>query len=94
MEDKLLTIIVPAYNVENYIRRCLGSLVTAGNDTEIIVVNDGSSDNTENIANEYAALYPEIVRVISKQNGGHGSAINTGLQNTKGKYFYTVDADD
>lgn len=94
MDEKLLTIVVAAYNVEKYIRRCLGSLVTAGNDAEIIVVNDGSSDDTEKIANEYAVLYPAIVRVITKQNGGHGSAINTGLQNATGKYFYTVDADD
>ncbi len=94
MDEKLLTIVVAAFNVEKYIRRCLGSLVTAGNDAEIIVVNDGSSDDTEKIANEYAVLYPGIVKVITKQNGGHGSAINTGLQNATGKYFYTVDADD
>ncbi|NCU27449.1 glycosyltransferase family 2 protein, partial [Candidatus Nomurabacteria bacterium] len=54
MDGKLMTIVVPAYNVENYIRRCLGSLVTAGSDAEVIVVNDGSTDNTEMIANEYA----------------------------------------
>ncbi|MHB8961581.1 MAG: glycosyltransferase family 2 protein [Saccharofermentanales bacterium] len=94
MPQKLLTLVVPSYNVEKYIRRCLGSLVTGGDDVEIIVVNDGSKDNTVKIAQEYADRYPGMVRVVSKENGGHGSTINTGLALATGEYFYVIDADD
>ena len=94
MTEKLLTIVVPAYNVESYIRRCLGSLVTADDSVEIIVVNDGSLDRTLEIAQEYEKLYPSKLVVVTKENGGHGSTINTGLELAKGKYFYVVDSDD
>ncbi len=91
---KLLTLTVPSYNSEDYLRRCLDTLVIGGNDVEILVVNDGSKDNTEGIANEYAILYPHIVKVISKENGGHGSAINCGLEYATGLFFKVVDSDD
>lgn len=94
MSEKLLSIVVPVYNMEKYLRRCLGSLVTVGSEAEILVVNDGSADESEKIALDFEALYPDIVRVITKENGGHGSALNTGLSRAKGKYFYTVDGDD
>ncbi len=94
MTYKLLTLAVPSYNVEKYIRRCLGSLVTGGEDVEVLVIDDGSTDRTAEIAAEYEAKYPGIVRVVSKENGGHGSAINTGLKEASGEYFYVVDADD
>lgn len=94
MSQKLVTLVVPSYNVENYIRRCLDTLVQGGEDVEIIVVNDGSKDNTAKIAQEYADAYPDIVSLISKENGGHGSTINKGLELATGEYFYVVDSDD
>ena len=91
---KLLTITVPCFNSENYLRRCLDSLVTGGDDVEIIVVDDGSVDGTGDIAEDYAGWFPEIVKVVHKENGGHGSGINTGLRLALGKYFKVVDSDD
>lgn len=91
---KLLTITVPCFNSENYLRRCLDSLVTGGDDVEIIVVDDGSSDGTGDIAEDYAGCFPEIVKVVHKENGGHGSGINTGLRLASGRYFKVVDSDD
>lgn len=91
---KALTITVPCYNSEKYLQRCLDSLVTGGNDVEIIVVNDGSSDRTGIIAESYAERFPRIVFVVHKENGGHGSGVNTGLRLASGKYFKVVDSDD
>lgn len=91
---KLLTITVPCFNSENYLKRCLDSLVTGGDDVEIIVVDDGSSDGTGDIAEDYAGWFPEIMKVVHKENGGHGSGINTGLRLASGKYFKVVDSDD
>ncbi|MGN0630136.1 MAG: glycosyltransferase family 2 protein, partial [Ruminococcus sp.] len=70
------------------------SLLIAGDDAEIIIVNDGSSDGTSKIAHHYEKAYPQIVRVIDKENGGHGSGVNAGLKFAKGKYFKVVDSDD
>ena len=61
---------------------------------EILIVNDGSVDNTGKIADEYAKKYPNIVRVIHQENGGHGEAVNTGIRNATGLYFKVVDSDD
>ena len=94
MPQKLLTLVVPSYNVEKYLRRCLGSLVTGGEDVEILVVDDGSTDGTVQVAQEFVDRYPDIVQIIRKENGGHGSTINTGLKLATGEYFYVVDADD
>ncbi len=94
MSQKLLTLVVPSYNVENYIRRCLDTLVKGGKDVEIIVVNDGSKDKTADITQEYVDKFPGIVNLVNKENGGHGSTINTGLKIATGEYFYVVDADD
>lgn len=91
---KLLTITVPCFNSENYLRRCLDSLITGGDAVEIIVVDDGSVDGTGEIAKRYAKWFPEIVTVVHKENGGHGSGINTGLRFASGKYFKVVDSDD
>ena len=63
-------------------------------DIEVLVVNDGSTDNSLTIAEEYAARFPDSYRVITKENGGHGSGINCGIQNASGFYFKVVDADD
>ncbi len=91
---KLLSITVPCYNSAAYMSRCIDSLLPGGEDVEIIIVNDGSSDRTAEIADEYAAQYPNIVRVIHKENGGHGSAVNAGLEAAKGLFFKVVDSDD
>ncbi len=91
---KLISFVVPSYNSEKYLRKCLDSLLTAGEDGEIIVVNDGSTDDTSKIAHEYQVEYPSIVKVVDKQNGGHGSGVNTGLKNATGLYFKVVDSDD
>ena len=93
---KLLTIAIPVYNTENYIRRCLDSLLIDDvlEDIEIIAVNDGSKDNSIKILNEYAQKYPSTVVVIDKENGGHGSTINAALKKATGKYFRVLDSDD
>ncbi len=91
---KYLTFVVPSYNAEKFLPKSLPSLLKGGEDVEIIVVNDGSKDNTLVIANEYKEKYPTIVRVIDKENGGHGSGINAGLATAEGLYFKCVDADD
>ena len=75
-------------------KKCIDSLLTAGEDVEIIIVNDGSTDGTLQIANEYARNYPHIIRVIDKPNGGHGSGVNAGIQAAQGVYFKVVDSDD
>ena len=90
----LMTFTVPCYNSAAYMRKCIDSLLPAGDDTEIIIVNDGSSDDTGKIADEYAAAYPERVRVIHQENGGHGEGVNQGLRNARGLYFKVVDSDD
>lgn len=91
---KLLTITIPSYNSEKYLAKCIESLLPGGEDVEILVVNDGSKDGTAAIADEYAAKYPTIVRAIHKENGGHGSAVNTGIEQATGLYFKVVDSDD
>lgn len=91
---KLLSIAVPCYNSESYMRKCIDSLLPGGEEVEIIIVNDGSKDSTQAIAEEYVAKYPTIVRLINKENGGHGSAVNMGIQNAQGIYLKIVDSDD
>ena len=92
---KLLSIAVPCYNSENYMRKCIDSLLTGGEDVEILIVDDGSfKDKTAQIADEYAERFPTIVKAIHKENGGHGSAVNTGIANASGLYFKVVDSDD
>ena len=94
--DKVLTIAMPCYNVERYLRRGLNSLadVRLANDVEVIIVNDGSTDATKTIAQEYVDRMPELFRLIDKENGGHGSAVNVGIDQAKGRYFRVVDGDD
>lgn len=92
---KLLSIAIPCYNSEAYMRKCIESLLVGGEDVEILIVNDGSTkDSTAEIADEYEARYPSIVKAIHKQNGGHGSAVNAGLANATGLFFKVVDSDD
>ncbi len=91
---KLLSVAVPSYNSEAYMRKCIDSLLAGGEDVEILIVDDGSTDRTGAIADEYEALYPSIVKAIHKENGGHGSAVNAGLECASGLYFKVVDSDD
>lgn len=94
--NKLLTIVVPVYNTEKYLRKCLDSLIVPDflSQLEVLIVIDGSPDNSISIANEYAEKYPQTFIVVNKENGGHGSAINKGLQIATGKYFRALDSDD
>lgn len=94
--DKLLSICIPAYNVERYLDRCLFSLMKTSHPEklEIIVVNDGSPDHSRDIALAYQERYPSIVRLIDKENGGHGSTINAALDEAHGLYFRVIDGDD
>ena len=91
---KILSVAVPCYNSQDYMENCIESLVRGGEDMEIIIVNDGSKDNTESIAMSHKEKYPSIIKVISQENGGHGEAVNTGLKNATGEYFKVVDSDD
>ena len=92
---KLLSIAIPCYNSEAYMRNCIESLLPGGNEVEILIVDDGSTkDNTAQIADEYEARYPGICRAIHQENGGHGEAVNAGLRAATGIYFKVVDSDD
>ena len=91
---KLLSIAIPSYNSEAYMANCIESLLSGGEDVEILVVNDGSKDGTARIADEYAAKYPNIVRAIHQENGGHGEGVNQGIRNARGIYYKVVDSDD
>lgn len=95
--QKLLTIVVPTYNMQDCLNRCLDSLIIPPElmeQLEVLVVNDGSKDNSSAIAHEYEAYYPNTFRVIDKENGNYGSCINRGLAEAKGKYIKVLDADD
>ena len=91
---KLLSIAIPSYNSEAYMRKCIDSLLVGGEDVEVLIIDDGSTDRTGDIADEYANKYPEIVKAIHQENGGHGAAVNTGLEHATGLYYKVVDSDD
>ena len=91
---KLITFAVPCYNSAAYMEHCIESLLPAGEEAEIILVDDGSTDDTGAIADRYAAAHPDIVRVIHQENGGHGEGVNQGIRNARGLYFKVVDSDD
>lgn len=91
---KLLSIIVPCYNSEDYMTHCVESLLVGGEAVEIIIVNDGSSDGTSHIADQLQVKYPTIIKVVHQENGGHGQAINAGLIEASGLYLKVVDSDD
>lgn len=94
--DKILTISIAAYNAENDIERCLESLINSGviDKLDVIVVNDGSKDNTVNIVNSYVSQFKDSIRIIDKENGGHGSTINESIKLAVGKYYKILDSDD
>lgn len=95
--EKKLTVVIPVYKVEKYINKCLDSLILPDGmmeKLEVIIVNDGTPDNSAIMAKEYEKKYPQTFRVIDKENGGHGSAWNRGLKEAKGKYLKFLDSDD
>lgn len=94
--EKILSIVIPCYNVEKFLRQTLESFVEESilDKIEVLIVNDGSKDGTEVIGKEYEEKYPQTFRVISKENGGHGSTINIGIEECTGKYFKVIDGDD
>ncbi len=92
---KYISFCVPCYNSASYMDHCIQTLLTGGEDVEIIIVNDGSTkDNTAEIADSYAKKYPTIVKAIHQENGGHGSGVNQGIKNATGLYYKVVDSDD
>lgn len=91
---KLLSVAIPCYNSEAYMRHCINTLLTGGDEVEILIVDDGSSDRTAEIADAYQKAFPSICRAIHQENGGHGEAVNTGIKNATGIYFKVVDSDD
>ncbi|WP_112179799.1 MULTISPECIES: glycosyltransferase family A protein [Paraliobacillus] len=91
---KLLSVVIPCYNSQDYMRYCIESLLPGGEDVELLIVNDGSVDRSAEIADEYAKKYPTIIKSIHQENGGHGEAVNTGIRNASGRYFKIVDSDD
>ena len=90
---KDISFVVPCYNSEAYMEKCIDSLLIGKNQVEIIIVDDGSTDKTGKIADDYHKKYPEIIKVIHQENGGHGEGINVGLKHATGKYFKVVDSD-
>lgn len=90
-----VSIIVPIYNVEKYLQKCIDSILNQTfKNFELILVDDGSPDKCPQIADDYASKYPEIISVIHKKNGGVGEARNFGIESAKGKYILIIDSDD
>ena len=91
---KYISFAIPCYNSEAYMAKAIESILPGGDDVEILIVNDGSKDRTSEIGKEYEEKYPGIVKLVNKENGGHGDAVNSGLLHATGKYFKVVDSDD
>lgn len=91
---KLISFAIPCYNSEEYMTHCIETILTGGDQVEIIIINDGSKDNTLKIAKEFEKKYPTIVKAVDKENGGHGSGVNKGLELATGLYYKVVDSDD
>lgn len=93
--DKLITFAVPCYNSAAYMDHCVETLLAAGEDAEIILVDDGSTkDDTPAKCDQWAEKYPDIIRAIHQENGGHGEGVNQGIRNARGLYYKVVDSDD
>ena len=94
--EKILSIVIPAYNVEKYLGRCLASVEKKDilDEIEVLIINDGSQDKTAEVAKYYCEKYPNTYFLYEKENGGHGSGINYGIKYATGKYFKVVDGDD
>lgn len=92
--EKLLSIVVPCYNSQDYIDRCVESLLPGNDRVEILLIDDGSTDRTAEIIDKYERTYPKQIKAVHQENGGHGQAVNTGMYLAKGKYVKVVDSDD
>ena len=93
--DKLITFAVPCYNSAEYMDHCIETLLAAGEEAEIILVDDGSTkDDTPAKCDEWAEKHPNIIRAIHQENGGHGEGVNQGIRNARGLYYKVVDSDD
>ena len=91
---KLLTVVVPCYNSAAYMEKAINSLLVGGEEMDVLLVDDGSKDETGVIADRLAKAHPSIIRVIHQPNGGHGSGLNRGIETAQGIYFKVVDSDD
>ena len=91
---KILSVAIPSYNSQDYMANAIESCLIMKDDIEVIIVNDGSKDDTGRIGDEYAAQYPDTVKCVHQENGGHGQAVNTGLANATGLYYKVLDSDD
>ena len=88
LDMKLLSFAIPCYNSADYMEKCIKSVLIGGEDVEVIIVDDGSTkDDTAEIADRYAKMYPTIVKAVHQENGGHGQAVNTGLAHTPQESF-------
>jgi glycosyltransferase involved in cell wall biosynthesis len=95
--NKLLTLVIPTYNMEAFLSECLSTLIVGKEYMdllEVLIVIDGSKDRSAQIGQEFANLYPDTFRVIVKTNGNYGSCVNRGIDEARGKYIKTLDADD
>ena len=93
--NKILTVSIAAYNVQEFIKKTLESvLVNKIDDLEVLVEDDGGTDGTADIVKEYEMNYPGIVKLVHKENGGYGSTINKSVELARGKYFKQLDGDD
>ena len=91
---KILTVAIPSYNSEAYMKKAIDHALVGGEDVEVLVVDDGSKDSTLEIAKDYERRYPGIVRAVHQENKGHGGAVNTGLREAAGLYYKVCDSDD
>lgn len=94
MNDKILSVAIPCYNSQDYMEKAVLSALSGGDTVEVLIVNDGSTDDTEQIGKRLEQEYPGQVKYIYKENGGHGDAVMTGLSHATGFYFKVLDSDD
>ena len=96
--NKIVTIVIPTYNMEKFLHQCLDSLLLTDDvlfeQTEVLIVNDGSKDRSLEIAKDYEKRYPSVFRAIDKPNANYGSCVNRGLKEARGKFIKVLDADD
>ncbi|WP_027825771.1 glycosyltransferase family 2 protein [Lactobacillus psittaci] len=92
--EKILSIIVPCYNSQDYLEKCVKSLVAIKSDVEILLIDDGSKDSTPQMIDQFAKQYPDLIIPIHQKNAGHGGALNTGFDHASGDYIKVVDSDD